>query len=355
MSNKYAVIMAGGYGERFWPLSTKSKPKQLLDLVGDIPLITQAVNRISNIIPLDNILIITNNDLVDSISKVIPNIPLNNIIGEPLARDTATAISTAASIIKYKNSDAVFCVLTADHIIGDNKNFSDTINKSLDLAYKENILITIGIKPTFPSTGFGYIKINDYFKDYKNYYNTDIFLEKPNKENANKYINDNQYYWNSGMFIWSLKVFEKSLNKFSSSHFKHLNSLYEYLKKDELTKGMNVLYPRQNKISIDYALMEKADNVILIPSTFSWDDVGSWNALENHFNQDEYQNTIIGNANILNSNRNIVYSKERSVALIGVDDLVIVEAENSILVCKKDNTEQIKILLNNNKLKKTSS
>ena len=355
MSKKYAVIMAGGYGERFWPLSTKKKPKQLLDIIGDKPLIVQTVERINKIISNENILIITNKDLVKPIKKITPNIPEENIIGEPLSKDTAVAIALAAAIIKNKDPDGVFCVLSADHIIEEIDIFNDTINDSMELASKNNVLITIGIKPTYPATGFGYIKINGYFKNKKNYFNTHSFFEKPDIDKAKKYTNDKSFYWNAGIFVWSVESLENAFEKFSNDHYQFMIKLCVYDQKNQIEQGMENLYPKQKKISIDYALMEKADNIVLTSAKFLWDDVGSWKALENHFNQDEFNNTIIGSADILNSHRNIVYSKNYSVALIGVDDLVIVESEKSILVCKKDDTEQIKLLLNHKKIKKISS
>ena len=355
MAHKYAVIMAGGYGERFWPLSTSSKPKQLLDLVGDKPLIAQAIERINKIISYKNILIITNKDLVKPIKKIIPKIPEENIIGEPLSKDTATAITLAAAIIKNKDPNSVFCVLTADHIIDDVDVFNDTINDSLELASKNDILITIGIKPSYPATGFGYIKINGYFRNNKNYFNVHSFFEKPDIDQAKKYIKDKSFYWNAGIFIWSVQSLENAFKRFSYKHYQLLNKLHDYAKNNQLFLGMENLYPKQEKISIDYTLMEKADNIILTSAKFLWDDVGSWNSMENHFDQDEYKNTIIGDVEILNSEKNIIYTKDRSIALIGVSNLVVVDSGETILVCKKEDTDQIKLLLNNINSKKTSS
>ena len=343
MSNFYAVIMAGGYGERFWPLSTKEKPKQFINLINDQSLIEMTVDRISPIFLNSNIVIITNNEHLELTKKTFPNIPEENIIGEPLLRDTGAAITTSLAFIKNLNPNATFCVLASDHFINDKKNFNNTILNSMSLAAEDDILITIGIKPTFPSTGYGYIKKETLYKTVKDlkFYITKRFVEKPNIENAKYYISDKDYYWNSGIFIWSVNSLEKALKQ-SKYLFDYYNKLLPYVQKNQINEGLKDLYPDLEKISIDYALMEKVNNIVVVDGVFDWSDVGTWDSLETIFDKDENNNTFIGKISSHNSMGNIVYSKDKLVALLGVDDLIIVETDDGILVCKKGYEQDIK-------------
>ena len=343
MSNFYAVIMAGGYGERFWPLSTKEKPKQFINLINDQSLIEMTVDRISPIFLNSNIVIITNNEHLELTKKTFPNIPEENIIGEPLLRDTGAAITTSLAFIKNLNPNATFCVLASDHFINDKKNFNNTILNSMSLAAEDDILITIGIKPTFPSTGYGYIKKETVYKTVKDlkFYITKRFVEKPNIENAKYYVSDKDYYWNSGIFIWSVNSLEKALKQ-SKYLFDYYNKLLPYVQKNQINEGLKDLYPDLEKISIDYALMEKVNNIVVVDGVFDWSDVGTWDSLETIFDKDENNNTFIGKINSHNSMGNIVYSKDKLVALLGVDDLIIVETDDGILVCKKGYEQDIK-------------
>ena len=343
MSNFYAVIMAGGYGERFWPLSTKDKPKQFINLINDQSLIEMTVERISPIFSNSNIVIITNNEHLELTKKTFPNIPEENIIGEPLLRDTGAAITTSLAFIKNLNPNATFCVLASDHFIDDKKNFNNTILNSMSLAAEDDILITIGIKPTFPSTGYGYIKKETLYKTVKDlkFYITKRFVEKPNIESAKYYVSDKDYYWNSGIFIWSVNSLEKALEH-STSLFNYYNKLLPYVEKNKINQGLKELYPDLEKISIDYALMEKVNNIVVVDGVFDWSDVGTWDSLETIFDKDENKNTFIGKISSHNSKRNIVYSKDKLVALLGVNDLIIVETDDGILICKKGYEQDIK-------------
>ena len=293
MSNFYAVIMAGGYGERFWPLSTKDKPKQFINLINDQSLLEMTVERISPIFSNSNIVIITNNDHLELTKKTFPNIPEENIIGEPLLRDTGAAITTSLAFIKNLNPNATFCVLASDHFIDDKKNFNNTILNSMSLAAEDNILITIGIKPTFPSTGYGYIKKATLYKTVKDlkFYITKRFVEKPKIENAKYYVSDKDYYWNSGIFIWSVNSLEKALEH-STSLFNYYNKLLPYVEKNQINQGLKELYPDLEKISIDYALMEKVNNIVVVDGVFDWSDVGTWDSLETIFDKDENKRMI---------------------------------------------------------------
>ena len=344
MTGRYAVIMAGGKGERFWPLSTSRHPKQLLALVGDKPLIAQAVDRLFGLVPPENVFVVTNADLVEATQAAAPQLPPENIIGEPVGRDTAAAVACGGALVKAREENAVFAVLTADQVMGDLDLFSSTLKGGMDLAEQNDILVTIGIQPTFPSTGFGYIESGDSFKTTEGveFRKANRFVEKPDEAIATEYLSTGKFYWNSGMFIWSVPALEKAFSAHCPEMSELMNVLTSYALDGKIAEGMNATYPALGKISVDYALMEKANNIVMACGTFAWDDVGSWPALESHFPQDNSGNTTIGSAETLDASGNIVLSKDHLTAIIGVNDLVIVQADGVTLVCPKDRAQDIK-------------
>lgn len=347
MSNQFAVIMAGGKGERFWPLSTSSRPKQLLDLVGDRALIAQAVERIAPFIPAENVFIVTNKNLVSATRSVLPELPPENVVGEPVGRDTAAAAALGSALVESRDPHGAFCILTADQIMGDLDRFRETLQQSLDYATKSDVLITIGIRPLHPDTGFGYIQSGDALAERGGieFFKADAFKEKPQLNVAKQYFDDGGYYWNSGMFIWSVA----SLRKAMAAHVPHLIELMDavvpHVGKDSLDGVLEEQFADLPKISVDYALMEKADNIVMAAGTFYWDDVGSWPALINHFDQDAQGNTAIGTVEALEAGDNIVYSKGRLTAMLGVNELIVVQAEGVTMICAKDRAQDIKKLV----------
>jgi mannose-1-phosphate guanylyltransferase len=344
MSGRYAVIMAGGKGERFWPLSTSKHPKQLLALVGDKPLIAQAVDRLEGLIPTKNVFVVTNADLVDATREAAPQLPTENIVGEPIGRDTAAAVACGGALVKARDENGVFAVLTADQVMGDLDIFSATLKGGMDLAEQNDILVTIGIEPTYPATGFGYIESGESFQVRENveFCKAVRFVEKPDEMTAREYLSTGKFYWNSGMFIWSVQSLERAFDAHCPEMAGLMDTLTGYAKAGRIVEGMDATYPNLGKISVDYALMEKADNIIMACGTFAWDDVGSWPALESHFPQDDSGNTKIGQVEVLNADGNIVLSKDRLTAVIGVKDLIVVQAEGVTLVCPKDRAQDIK-------------
>lgn len=344
MAGRYAVIMAGGKGERFWPLSTSNRPKQLLALVGDKPLIAQAVDRLEGLVPPENVFVVTNADLVEATQQAAPQLPPENIVGEPIGRDTAAAVACGGALVKARDENGVFAVLTADQVMGDLDVFFSTLKGGMDLAEQNEILVTIGIQPTFPATGFGYIESGDAFESAEGveFRKANRFVEKPDEATASEYLATGRFYWNSGMFIWSVAALEKAFSAHCPEMRTLMDTLTGYACKGKIIEGMGEAYPGLEKISVDYALMEKADNIIMACGTFKWDDVGSWPALESHFAQDEAGNTNIGSVESLDASGNIVMSEDRLTALIGVKDLVVVQAEGVTLVCPKDRAQDIK-------------
>ncbi|MBC8206175.1 MAG: mannose-1-phosphate guanylyltransferase [Kiritimatiellales bacterium] len=344
MAGRYAVIMAGGKGERFWPLSTSKHPKQLLALVGDKPLIAQAVDRLDGLIPPENVFVVTNADLVEATQQAAPMLPPENIVGEPIGRDTAAAVACGGALVAAKDPDGVFAVLTADQVMSNLDVFKATLQGGMNLADENEILVTIGIQPTFPSTGFGYIESGDDFGSAEGvqFKKAVRFVEKPDAETAQSYLDTGKFFWNSGMFIWSVPTLRNAFAAHCPEMKKLMDELTEFAARGEIFQGLEKIYPTLGKISVDYALMEKADNIVMACGTFIWDDVGSWPALEGHFPQDESGNTLIGECEQIDSKNNIIYSKDRITAVIGAEDLIVVQAEGVTLVCPKDRAQDIK-------------
>lgn len=341
---KYAVILAGGRGERFWPLSTSQRPKQLLSLVGERSLLAQAVDRLEGLIPPERVYVITNEDLVEASGKAAPELPPENIIGEPFGRDTAAAAALGAALVKAKDPAASFCILTADHIIGDLDLYRATLSEGLDLAQREEVLITIGIQPAEPSTAYGYIEATNetYSAAGIHFLKADRFVEKPDARTAKEYLDSGRFFWNSGMFVWSVHALQAALARHRPVLAEMIDRLVPTVGKGDFLPALAKEYEALEKISIDYALMEKADNILMARGTFAWDDVGSWPALENHFDPDAEGNIAIGDCAAVEADGNIVYSKGRLTALIGVKDLVVVQAEDVTLICPRERAQDIK-------------
>ena len=347
MPNGYAVILAGGRGERFWPLSTVQRPKQLLSLVGERSMLAQAVERLEGLIPPERVLVITSRDLVEATRAAAPECPPENIIGEPVGRDTAAAVALGAALIKARDPEAVFCVLTADHVIGDLEVFRSTLEAGLNLAQQRDVLITIGITPTAPSTGYGYIEVGDAVEPPGPvaFHQALRFVEKPDAATAQRYLDTGRFYWNSGMFIWSVRTVEAALRRHAPPLSELIDQLLPVVGGADFESALESAYGPLQRISVDYALMEKADNILMARGTFAWDDVGSWPALENHFAQDAAGNTLIGRCEALEAGSNLVYSEGRLTALIGVQDLVVVQAEGVTLICPRDRAQDVKKLV----------
>jgi mannose-1-phosphate guanylyltransferase len=347
LKHAYAVIMAGGKGERFWPLSTSARPKQLLSLVGDTPLLAQAVDRIRGLFPIDAIYVITSAALVKATREVVPDLPPANIIGEPCGRDTAAAIAVGAGLIQARDPGAAFCVLTADQVMQDVDLFRETLSESLTLALARDVLITIGIRPTFPSTGFGYIESGAtvHQAGRVTFLEGRRFLEKPDGATATRFVDSGRYYWNAGMFIWSLASLRKAFAACRPPLAALMDKVAAAGDGAALDRLMAAEYPGLEKISIDYAVMEKASNIVMAQGLFRWDDVGSWPALEGHFEKDAAGNVLVGDCATLDARDTIVISKGRLTAVLGVKDVIIVQAEGATLVCAKDRAQDLKKLV----------
>ncbi|WOO41538.1 mannose-1-phosphate guanylyltransferase [Rubellicoccus peritrichatus] len=349
MANRYVVIMAGGKGERFWPQSRLKRPKQLLPIVGEKPLLTQTVDRLTDLVPPENILIVTNEEQKAAVIDVCPMLPEANIIGEPVGRDTAAAVGLSMVLVKQRDPEGVFAMLPADHVIHDDEGFKKIVAASFEAAEKDSVLVTIGIRPDNPATGYGYIHRGDVWAeiDGRTVYHVKEFKEKPDAATAQSYLDSGEYYWNAGMFIWSVAAISAAFAEFTPG----LNGALEKID-DALTAGqpladvLNEQYPSLEKISIDYAVMENARNVVTMESAFDWDDVGEWPAVARHFDPDGEGNVVKGHGMVHGGGGNIVISPEGHLtAIVGVDDLIVVRTDDATLICPKSKAQDIKHLV----------
>ena len=348
LDNAYAVIMAGGKGERFWPLSTSKRPKQVLDLIGDKSMLAMAIERIEDLIPPERVLVITRADLVEATCAAAPELPPENVIGEPFGRDTAAVCALASAIVKKRTGGGAFCILTADHVIKELTTFRNVLTQGFRLAMEEDVLITIGIKPSFPSTAYGYIEhASDSFRTLEgvDFLRAKQFKEKPLADAAKTFVDAGTFCWNSGMFIWSVKSVQTALRTHEPPLGALIDAMESVVDTPQFYATLETEYGKLEKISVDYALLEKADNIVMARGAFVWDDVGSWPAIANHFPPDDADNVLVGDCQALDANGNLVVSKDRLTALIGVKDLIVVQAAGATLVCPKDRAQDVKAMV----------
>lgn len=344
------VIMAGGKGERFWPKSRINLPKQFLSLTDDgKSMIQHTVERVKNLVDIENIYVVTNEMYKNLVSEHIPDIPEANIIIEPAAKNTAPCIGLAAIHIAKKDINSKMIILPSDHLIKFNEIFIDTLKTTLNVVEKGDNLVTIGITPNYPETGYGYINFTkgENFKDSANVYEVLRFVEKPNLEKAKEYLTSGQYLWNSGMFVWKASTILKNFKEYLPEIYEGLQKIGESINTEEYEEVLRKEFPNLPSESIDYGIMEKAKNIYVIPGNFGWDDVGSWLSLEriNKTNQDG--NVISGNVISIKTKNSIIQGNEKLIATIGLEDIVIVDTEDVTLICHKNNSQEVKEIINN--------
>ncbi len=347
----YAVIMAGGVGTRFWPRSKEKTPKQLLKIFGENTMIQETVNRLDGIVDCKDIFIITNKVQRPEILNQLLNIPAENIIEEPFGRSTAACIGLASLIIQNKTADGVTIVLPADHIIQDNEEFHKTLKNAADFAYQSKGLVTIGVTPTRPETGYGYIQIDEQVVA-DNIYKVFTFAEKPNYATAVRFVESGDFFWNSGMFIWRVDAILNEIQKFLPELHEGLQKIKEELNKPSYEKTLSHIYGQLRNISIDYGVMEKSDKVFLTKGNFSWSDVGSWEEVYQLSEKNKDGNAANGNVYIDMTVDSYVYSPEKFTAVIGVDNLIIINTKDALLVCRRDQCQEVKKVVDYLKLNK---
>ena len=336
------VIMAGGIGERFWPKSRKSLPKQFLNIVGENTMIEDTVNRLFPLVSLEDIYISTGERYAELVKELLPHLPHENIIVEPFGKNTAACIGLAAIHIEKNTPDAMMVVLPSDHIINNENAFIETLKQAISNASHDNYITTIGIVPTHPETGYGYIKTHSETNN-NNCKKVANFVEKPNYRTAKSYLDSGDYLWNSGMFIWSTSTFINNMKTFMPSHYELLKGIGLMIGTPNYYDTLIENYGKLESISVDYGILEKANDIYVIPGDFGWDDVGSWNAVERFNPLDAHKNSIKGNVTTLSTqNCTIDSNTQKLIVTIGLQDLIIVDTEDALLICSKEKTPDIK-------------
>ena len=353
----YTVIMAGGKGTRFWPLSTEDQPKQLLSLVGNRSLLQQTVARITLLMPLEDIYVVTGGSLVSATKRHLPDLPSENIVAEPVGRNTLPCIGLAALYLKKREGgDAVMVVLPADSVIQHQQRFRKLLQYAENIAANDNVLITFGVPPTRVETGYGYIHLGAaaHTADDLQAFQARQFVEKPDRETAEKYLESREYLWNSGMFVWRVDVILNAIKTYQASIYQKLMEIDAAIGTANEAEAISHAYSQMEGISIDYGVMEKAKEVLVIPADIGWNDVGGWGAMHELCERDTSGNTVRGKHIGIDTQDCIIFNQTaqnpdviegKLIATIGVSDLVIVESEHAVLVCPIDRVQEVKDLV----------
>ncbi len=351
----FAVIMAGGRGERFWPVSREKTPKQLIALLGKRSFLKQCYDRVARLVPDENVFVITNAVQAPQVAAQLPGLPPENIVGEPCGRDTCAAVTLGAALVGQRSPRGVMAVLPADHVIPDRKPFRQTLRDSFGWACRSRTIVTIGIQPTEPATGYGYIKKGERLPPLAGarpcrtaFYRSQRFVEKPGLQKAKVYVRSGDYLWNAGMFLWSFATITEALQV----HQPAMAAACERWRRaasnpGQLARTLKREYPAIERISVDYALMEKARNVAVAAGDFRWDDLGAWTALTRHLEPDAAGNCAVGDFVHVDSKRNIIFdarSKRTPIALVGLKDAIVVQTDDAALVAAKSQAQKIKQL-----------
>lgn len=357
--DRFAVILAGGRGERFWPLSRERTPKQLLKLLGPRSLLQQTVDRVRPLVPLENLLVITTAVQAPEVRRQLPGLPRANLLLEPVGRDTAPAVTLAAAVVGARSTTAVMAVLPADHVIPEEKKFQQVLADAFDLAGRGQVIVTLGIPPTEPATGYGYIELGpplpppNGVKAYRTTFHKALrFKEKPDLNTALEYLASGRYRWNAGMFIWSFVTLTNGLETHQPELHAACQRWFAAANQGPaaLARVLAREYPEVKRLSIDYALLEKAHNVVCADADFAWDDLGAWPALARHLKTDAEGNALVADCVHVDAARNLVYdarSKARRtpVALVGVREAVVVLTDDAVLVASQSRAQQVRELV----------
>src|SRR5216110_3337309 len=342
----YALILAGGSGERFWPLSRRARPKQLLSLVSDKTLLEQTLARLEGLVPNERILVLTNAEQESAVRKLLGNFPKENIVAEPAKRDTAAAVALGTGWVVARDHAATMLVLPADHVISNQVAFQETLALAADAAEETGELVTIGIKPTWACPGYGYIEQGTPVRLRKRsdaVHRVLRFREKPNLDLAESFLRKGNFRWNAGMFVWSVPTVLREFNRQAPELADFISQLRA---PENFEKALRERFSKLPRISFDYAIMEKADRVLVVEASFDWDDIGSWRTVANYFEKDQHGNAANRAITVVDSSNNVVFEENgTTVALLGVHNLIVVRTDDALLICDRHEAERIKELI----------
>ena len=336
----HIVIMAGGRGTRFWPQSRIRTPKQLLNIVGEKTMLRQTFERVLPLAEPPYIWIVTNEEYREAVAEQLPELPVSNIIAEPLVRSTAPCIGLAALHIRQRDDDAVMAILPADHYITEEDVFRDCLTTGADMAVRDQALMTIGIRPTSPETGYGYIQVGKALRG--DVHQVEMFTEKPDRATAEQFLSGGQHLWNSGMFVWTVSTILNNIERFCPELHDGLKTIAPHLGTANEEEEVRRVYESLPTVSIDYAVMEQADHVFVVKGGFGWSDVGSWSAVQNFWETDAHGNAVRGRVIDIDSCGSIIEGGDKLVALVGVEDLIVIDTPDALLICRKDRDQDIK-------------
>ncbi len=352
LDHTYAVILAGGGGTRLWPKSRVATPKQFLKIIGDKTMIQVTASRITSLIPWERVVVVTNKRYQQEVKKQLPEVPSENIIAEPEKKDTALAMLVGTLFAKSKDPQAVIINLASDHVVTNQQEFIKIMKLASKTAYENDYLVTVGISPTRPATGFGYIKIGQDIKKLDRsitLFKVDNFTEKPNQATAMGFISTGKYFWNANMYVWSATTLKKAFQKYMPSIYQLTKKLSKMTAK-QFHDSLATIYTQATAISIDYAISEKADNLVLIPGDFGWNDVGEWQVVYDLEKKDLAGNVVIGQDTVqkvlaINSQNNLIHTNGKLVSLVGVNDMVIIDTDEVLMIIPKSKSQEVKKLV----------
>jgi len=344
MTNLFTLIMAGGSGTRFWPRSKALKPKQYLNLFGNESLLQSTIQRFSTFTPTENIYVVSGKSQATVLEEQSPMLPKENLIYEPVGKNTLPCIGLAAMFAERENPEGVMVVTPSDHLIENDGLFRDTVLAAVKIANERDGIVTIGITPTYPATGYGYVQTaenitgSEKIKQFK----VERFVEKPNEATASEYLEHGGFYWNSGLFVFKISVFLEAVKQFAPALYADLRKIQSDLGNPSFEQTLDTIYRAVEGISVDYGIMEHAKNIYLVEGNFVWNDLGSWESVYLTAEKDENGNGGSGESVIIDSKNSYIYSETGIIALVGLDDVIVVQHGNTTLVCKRDKAEDIK-------------
>ena len=344
MTNLYTLIMAGGSGTRFWPRSKAVKPKQYLNLFGSESLLEATIKRFSSFTSNENIYVVSGKSQAEVLESQTTMLPKTNLIYEPVGKNTLPCIGLAAMFAERENPDGIMVVTPSDHLIENVELFRDTVLAAVKIADKQNGIVTIGITPTYPATGYGYVQTAENITGPEKImqFKVERFVEKPNETKATEYLKQGGFYWNSGLFVFKISVFLDAVKQFAPKLYSDLRKIQADLGNPSFEQTLDTIYRAVEGISVDYGIMEHAKNIYLVEGNFIWNDLGSWESVYLTSEKDENGNAGSGETVIVDSKNSYVYSETGLIALVGLDDVIVVQDGNTTMVCKRDRAEDIK-------------